>query len=333
VKKLKKENKRKKRIKMREKIPNFVFLIVCFIFYILHSNSYASFNIINPSARSLGMGNSFVAVADDINSIYSNPAGLGNLKSWEVLTSYSKLYWGISNLAESFIGVGVPFKEYGSVGVGWYNFNESLYNENVFYLVYAYPIKDASFGVNFKYLIRNYISNEWVTNNPYFTSLNKSNFSFGFSLFTYLLKDLSFGLFIDDFNQPDVGIVEEKLPMVIRSGVRLNVDKYNLATAEVFYRNGRIKVHLGGENSSFKTGNFGILCFRLGCGVGSDNYVNVTCGLGYKFNIPYINIGGEFDYGFLFPFGFASGTYGTHKVSLTIRELFKELSKTSTEEK
>ncbi|MFH1824848.1 MAG: hypothetical protein ABH873_06445 [Candidatus Firestonebacteria bacterium] len=324
---MKKGMKNKNKLKIVFYHLSFVALFLIFI-----TNSYGAFNIMSPSARVLGMGNSFVAVADDVNSIYANPAGLGNLKSWEVLSSYSKLYWGISNLSESFICVGVPFKEYGSVGVGWYNFNESLYNETVFYLAYAYPIKDASFGINFKYLIRNYVSNEWVSINPYFTGLNKSNFSFGLSLFTSTIKDLSFGLFIDDINQPDVGILEERLPMVVRSGVRYNVGKYDLVTTEVFYRNNRVKVHLGVEDNSTKTGNFGILSFRIGGGAGSDNYMNFTVGLGYKFNIPYINIGGEFDYGFLFPLGFASGTAGTHKFSLTIRDVFKELSKTSTEE-
>lgn len=303
--------------------------IILLIILLAISESFGAFNILNPTAKTLGMGNSFVAVANDINSIHSNPAGLVNLKSWEALFSYSKLNLGISNLNENFIAAGIPFKEYGSIGLGWYNFNETTYYENVFYLAYAYPIKDGGFGINIKYLNKGYTSNEWTEINPYFSDLVKSNFSLGLSLFSYIAKDLAFGFFIDDFNEPNVAISgEEKLPMTIRGGVSYNFGKILLSSAEVHYRNYQWKIHLGNEIEGFKTADFGMLNFFIGGGVGSNNYANFTAGIGYKFNIPNLNLGGEFDYGFLFPIGFATGNSGTHKVSLTIKgNIHKELEK------
>lgn len=44
-----------------------------------------------PSARARGMGGAYTAVADDINSIFFNPAGLTNVNI-EVMAGYSSLY-------------------------------------------------------------------------------------------------------------------------------------------------------------------------------------------------------------------------------------------------
>ena len=59
--------------------------------------------------------------------------------------------------------------------------------------------------------------------------------------------------------------------------------------------------------------------------MGNNDYFNATAGLGYKFNIPYMGVGGQVDYGFQFPFNFVSGSSGNHMISLTIREKHKEL--------
>ena len=307
---------------------------ILLIILLIATYSYGTFNVINPSPRPLGMGNAFVAVADDINTLYLNPAGLTNLKTWQILFTYSKLYWGVSDLSENFIVGGVSLKEYGSLGVGWYNFNEpSYYKESIISIGLAYPINgllpSLSVGINVKLLNRSYISNVWTSENPYFKDgLSKSGISFGTSVYAGIIKELSFGLFIDDINTPNMALSgEEKVPMVIRSGFRYSFDKNNFATVEFLHRDNQYKIHFGGESSQYKTGDFGILSFRIGGGAGSDSYLNFTLGLGYKFNIPYINIGGEFDYGFLFPIGFASGTAGTHKFSLSIMDFHKELMK------
>ena len=44
-------------------------------------------------ARPLGMGKAFVAIADDANAVFTNPAGLGTQKSW-ALTSMSTQLFG-----------------------------------------------------------------------------------------------------------------------------------------------------------------------------------------------------------------------------------------------
>ena len=53
------------------------------------------FNLLNPGARSLGMGGAFAAVADDATASYANPAGLVNVSQREV--SIEGRWWNYSN--------------------------------------------------------------------------------------------------------------------------------------------------------------------------------------------------------------------------------------------
>lgn len=58
--------------------------------------SGAQFLTIAPAARPAAMGEAFSGVADDINSIYYNPAGLGTLKMVEVAGSHTSLFQDIA---------------------------------------------------------------------------------------------------------------------------------------------------------------------------------------------------------------------------------------------
>ena len=58
----------------------------------------------NNGARSLALGNAFVALSENADAIFTNPAGLGRNNQLNLTISHQKLY-GISNLY-----VGVPVK-------------------------------------------------------------------------------------------------------------------------------------------------------------------------------------------------------------------------------
>ena len=72
---------------------------------------------IGMGARALGMGGAFVAVADDANAIYYNPAGLANVEGHKVTSLYSTLYG-----AGNYIGAGYAQK---NVGRGFLRLNAS----------------------------------------------------------------------------------------------------------------------------------------------------------------------------------------------------------------
>jgi hypothetical protein len=75
-------------------------------------------------ARPAGMGNSFVAVADDVNCTYWNPAGLGVLEHSELTLMYSPLY-AISampvldrpGMSQQFLSYAHPIPKYGTAGI------------------------------------------------------------------------------------------------------------------------------------------------------------------------------------------------------------------------
>lgn len=67
--------------------------------------SGAQFLKISPSARPAGMGEAFAGVADDVNAVYYNPAGLGALKNVQATGSHSSLF---QDMSYEFAAVSVP---------------------------------------------------------------------------------------------------------------------------------------------------------------------------------------------------------------------------------
>ena len=73
----------------------------------------AQFLKIGIGARSVGMGEAFVATADDISAIYWNPAGLAALTNNEAIFFHSDWLAGINY---DFAAISVPLGEWGSLG-------------------------------------------------------------------------------------------------------------------------------------------------------------------------------------------------------------------------
>ncbi len=67
-------------------------------------------------ARALGMGGSFVAVADDASATYWNPAGLGGLDRTELTFMHTGLY-GLDKY--DFLNCVQPFGKAGTFGISW----------------------------------------------------------------------------------------------------------------------------------------------------------------------------------------------------------------------
>ena len=183
------------------------------IMLLLPGMIYAAFNQLDYSARSFGMGDVFVAVADDACSLYANPAGIANMKVWEAQLTYNKLMIGTGDdLGENYVGVVYPTKGNGVFGLSMYTFGDTVYSETVYQLAYAYSALNSSFGVNIKYMSNTFAANDWTNINPYFNTLSKSVLSFGLSFHSKFFNDFAVGLFVDDFNSPDIGLSsEEKL--------------------------------------------------------------------------------------------------------------------------
>jgi len=78
----------------------------------------AQFLELGVSARSMGMAEAFVAVADDISSVYYNPAGLTYLYTKEASFTYISLP---ADVSYGFAGLGLPLESIGGIlGIGMY---------------------------------------------------------------------------------------------------------------------------------------------------------------------------------------------------------------------
>jgi hypothetical protein len=108
-------------------------------------------------ARAWGMGNAFVAVADDATASFFNPAGLNKIETWGFATMLS-VDMAIDR-KHNYVSVAGNF-DFGALGGSWMNsgiddvpstadggvFN---YTQNVFTLSYANMTKKFYWGVNF----------------------------------------------------------------------------------------------------------------------------------------------------------------------------------------
>ena len=110
----------KQKIKIGKKvIYYFIILIFCsstsFAAYKKVGTTGAQFLKIGMGARPTGMGGSFVGLADDVNAIWWNPAGLGQVKEKEVIATYLRWFQEI-NLG--YLGYCFPSRKTGTFGAG-----------------------------------------------------------------------------------------------------------------------------------------------------------------------------------------------------------------------
>lgn len=94
-------------------IPVFLFLLIASP---CRGDKYAGeFLKIGVGARALGMGEAFVAVANDASAPYWNPAGLVNLPQRQVLFMHAEQFGDAIN--HDFISFAMPLDEEGAIGV------------------------------------------------------------------------------------------------------------------------------------------------------------------------------------------------------------------------
>lgn len=108
----------------RYKIQDFWFYVLCLIFSFLlvcqiasASEKYAGeFLSLGVGARPLGMGGSFVAIANDATAAYWNPAGLGGLDRTEIALMHASIF-GLDSY--DFINCVQPMGRIGAFGLSW----------------------------------------------------------------------------------------------------------------------------------------------------------------------------------------------------------------------
>ncbi len=155
-------------------------------------------------ARSLGMGGTGVSFTD-INSIFSNQAGLSSLEGFTA-TAFSENRFLVSEIRTFSLGAALPTAS-GTFGLSLHYFGFDAYNEQRIGLAYARPLFDKlSLGAQF--LLLN-------TRIPEYG--NKALPTFELGLLAEVLPEVNFGIHLSSPARIEV-VDEENLPTVLRLG-------------------------------------------------------------------------------------------------------------------
>lgn len=125
----------------------------------------SGFTNLPTSVRAMGMGQAFVAIADDYGACYFNPAGLLQITQKELGTMYTDLY-SLGLLRQSFLSFVEPTTGMGAGGISWSRLSADLEPEKWSSDLYSYSYAQffsqnklttsrktfSSWGINIKYL-------------------------------------------------------------------------------------------------------------------------------------------------------------------------------------
>ncbi len=202
-----------------------------------------------PSSEASGMGNTFVAIGDSIESIYYNPAALSKLKEKTFSANYTKWIFDIYDASLGFLypylkhrfGCTIRYFYMGEIEeiqspADNFSNKTSLYNL-VTSVVYAYQIKEnISVGIGLKNLIQSYTK-----------SYNITSFAFDIS------GKVTFDKIAAGINLLNIGPavkindVSNSLPFTVKMGVGYVLEKFKVGLDLDICNDSGIKLYLGGE--------------------------------------------------------------------------------------
>jgi len=303
----------------------------------------AAFDDLGAGARAPGMGNAFTAIADDVYAIYYNPAGLALLDRPTLAASHTQHLAGLSDgsgLNTSFLGYAHPLKwDRGTVaaGVQTFSLDGSFYSEQAYYLSYAREVPmslelyDLFWGVNIKNLRRSFGSLPEASNamdgmtatgrpDPVLSGRRSLNvFDADLGLLYKIGRGYTAGLELMHLATPNVAFSPtdtDKLPLRAKlalgySSMLSNIAaQYETASGPTGTRDHRFTMAAERWFPWLLVGNIGA---RAALSVGSRDFRQATAGLSYRTG----RIG--VDYGFVLPINSVASTYGTHRLSFSIR--------------
>lgn len=320
------------------------FTLLPFILLSFYPSVFASFEDLGAGARAAALGGAFTPVANDIDALYYNPAGLVYLKRKEFSVSYGLLHTGLvdkSRIINSYVAYGHPLKrDLGIFGFSWHQLSsDDLYSERVITFGYGKRVSQRwAAGINIKQLFRQFSAPIGATDNfgftdpaksdPVFAGGNsKSNIAVDFGFLFRPYRNYSYGLALQNLNEPNMAIsdhAKDKVSPGIRMGMAYN-DRNLTLIGELDSKKSPTglsrdyhatfaaeKWWVGGIGSGFRRAD---LAARGSLAFGSRSFSQMTMGLSYRLETAQI------DYGFLMPLGGLSfsSSQGHHRMTFTLR--------------
>ena len=292
------------------------------------SEAVVNIQNIGAGARSSSLGNAFVAVADNADAVFANPAGLNQLKGAQLAyTNVSLLFTGIDadNLGQHVASYARPLGAKMSLGLGYERIGSDLLSENGAFLSLGIKLSQKlSLGLTGKYV---FWSVGDIPNDPNTGAVdplsNASQGAIGADvglLWKAPIRDARVGVLLKNALQPNVakGTVKNTdgsdagdVPMDLHIGVSTSVAEASLVSVQWVMRDltgedvdNRLVV--GGETKVME----GFMLRAGGSRIFEDDASgDVNAGLGYKWNKM------QFDYGYHIPLDLTE-TNGSHRFSL-----------------
>jgi len=301
----------------------FGFVCVALLALAVSSEAVVNIQSVGAGARAQALGNSYVAVADDADAIFENPAGLGQLENKSLAyTNVSLFFGGIEgdDLGQHVLSYAQPLGSKLGLGLGYERIGSELMSENGAFLSLSYKMSKAfNLGLSAKYLFWS-VGDIPADNGRSDPLSNSSAGNVGVDLglmWQTPFKGANFGLLLKNLNQPNVasGTVDGdadagKLPMDVHLGVAYQLNAQSLVSVQF------VRSDLSGDSSDNRllvggeTQLAGDLLLRAG---GSkifeeDATGDLNAGLGYKWNKLL------FDYAYHIPLDLTE-TNGAHRFS------------------
>ncbi|OGF50392.1 MAG: hypothetical protein A2231_02545 [Candidatus Firestonebacteria bacterium RIFOXYA2_FULL_40_8] len=279
----------------------------------------ASFEDI-PGARPIGMSGAFTSIADDVNALFYNPAGLSKLGRIEVTGLYEQQYAGLGeNICYSYFGSVLPLGDLGRFGISGSMSYTSLYQEYMVALSYGLKVSKSpsvSLGVNIKWLSKTFTQNEYTAIDPLFlnSGLNMNFWSYDIGGLIDITKQSRIGVMLMNINQPVDSYDGDRLPLKIKAGGMYNFD---ILTASVEGEYGLASIN-GHKDLNLSAGIEKWIC---------ENNLGLRAGISFlRYSIRSISVGATYkidglqiDYALQYPISGITGTLGNHIVQLTYK--------------
>ncbi len=274
-------------------------VLVGLLFVAQSSDGVVNIQNVGSGARAQGLGNSFVAVADNADAVFANPAGLGQVAQRQVAyTNVSLLYAGIEgdDLGQHVVSYAQPLGDKLGLGLGYERIGSSLMSENGAFVSLSYQVqRRLQVGVSAKYLFWSVGSIPDDEGRPDPLS-NKSAGNVGVDLgllWQSPVQGAQVGVLLKNINQPNVAYGEVAgdadagaLPMDVHVGVGYRLSSQSLVSVQYVRRDltGEGSDHglvVGGETQlveglQLRAGGRRLLAEEAGGGL--------NAGLGYQWN-------------------------------------------------
>jgi len=275
---------------------------------------------VGAGARSSALGNSFVAVADDADAVFANPAGLGQITSKQIsYTNVSLFFGGIEgdDLGQHVVSYVQPLGSRLGLGLGYERIGSELLSENGAFLSLSYKVsKTLNLGLTTKYLFWS-VGDIPPDNGRADPLSNQSAGGVGLDLgvmWKSPFKGAQFGLLLKNLNEPNVakGSVPGdsdagKLPMDVHFGMAYQLNPSSMVSVQrdLSGDESDSRLVLGGETKLVE----GLMLRAGGSKIFEEDATgDLNAGLGYQWNKL------QFDYGYHIPLDLTE-TNGAHRFS------------------